>query len=123
MPDPYLPGGSGPGRSPVRKRAAVAQTIMTPCLEKVKGQPGGTALLTTTVAGELCPDGGEGRKLLRGLEEFCEVGRERKIRGHGKAGEEAYHSRPGVAYGSGGACGVRQNLLVGWWMRATGGIS
>ena len=35
-----------------------------------------------------------------------------KIRGHGKAGEEAYHSRLGVAYGSGGACGVRQNLLI-----------
>ena len=35
-----------------------------------------------------------------------------KIRGHGKAGEEAYHSRLGVAYGSGGACGVRQNLSI-----------
>jgi hypothetical protein len=68
--------------------------------------------MTTTVAGELCPDGGEGRKLLRGLGKFCEVGRERKIRGHGKAGEEAYHSRLGVAYGSGGACGVRRNLSI-----------
>jgi hypothetical protein len=35
-----------------------------------------------------------------------------KIRGHGKAGEEVYHSRLGVAYGSGGACGVRQNLSI-----------
>ena len=35
-----------------------------------------------------------------------------KIRGHGKAGEEAYHSRLGVAYGSGGACGVGQNLSI-----------
>jgi hypothetical protein len=35
-----------------------------------------------------------------------------KIRGHGKAGEEAYHSRLGVAYGSGGGCGVRQNLSI-----------
>ena len=35
-----------------------------------------------------------------------------KIRGRGKAGEEAYHSRLGVAYGSGGGCGVRQNLSI-----------
>ena len=35
-----------------------------------------------------------------------------KMGGHGKAGEEAYHSRLGVAYGSGGACGVRQNLSI-----------
>jgi hypothetical protein len=35
-----------------------------------------------------------------------------KIRGRGKAGEEAYHSRLGVAYGSGGACGIRQNLSI-----------
>jgi len=39
-----------------------------------------------------------------------------KVGGHGKAGEEAYHSRLGVAYGSGGACGIRQNLSVGWYM-------
>lgn len=39
-----------------------------------------------------------------------------KIRGHGKAGEEAYHSRLGVACGSGGACGVRQNLSIGCHM-------
>ena len=35
-----------------------------------------------------------------------------KMGGHGKAGEEAYHSRLGVAYGSGGACGVRQSLSI-----------
>jgi hypothetical protein len=40
--------------------------------------------VTTTVAGGLCRDGGEGRKLLRGLGRFCEVGRERKIRGTGR---------------------------------------
>jgi hypothetical protein len=45
-------------------------------VRKSKGQPGRTALVTTTVAGGLCPDGGEGRKLLRGLGRFCEVGRE-----------------------------------------------
>jgi hypothetical protein len=39
-----------------------------------------------------------------------------KIRGHGKAGEEAYHGRLGVAYGSGGACGVRRNLSIGCHM-------
>jgi hypothetical protein len=50
-------------------------------VRKSKGQPGGTALLTTTVAGELCPDGGEGRKLLRGLGKFCEAGRERQNQG------------------------------------------
>jgi hypothetical protein len=33
--------------------------------------------------------------------------------GRGKAGGEAYHGRLGVAYGSGGACGVRQNLSIG----------
>jgi hypothetical protein len=49
-----------------------------------KGQPGRTALLTTTVAGELCPCGGEGRKLLRGLGKFCEAGRHRKSGGTGR---------------------------------------
>src|ERR1019366_8161107 len=37
---------------------------------------GGSGRMAGVVAGELCPDGGEGRKLLRGLEKFCEVGRE-----------------------------------------------
>jgi len=43
-----------------------------------------------------------------------------KVGGHGKAGEEAYHGRPGVAYGSAGACGVGQNLLIRCHMWATG---
>jgi hypothetical protein len=46
--------------------------------------------------------------------DFVKSGVNEKVGGHGKAGEEAYHSRLGVAYGSGGACGVRQNLLAGW---------
>jgi hypothetical protein len=50
-------------------------------VRKSKGQPGGTALVTTTVAGELCPDGGEGRKLLRGFGRFCEAGRDRQNQG------------------------------------------
>ena len=39
MPDPYLPGGSGPGRSPLRKRAVVAQTTMTPCFTRCPSAP------------------------------------------------------------------------------------
>jgi hypothetical protein len=35
-----------------------------------------------------------------------------KIGGRGKVVEEAYHSRLGVAYGSGGACGVRRSLSI-----------
>jgi hypothetical protein len=50
-------------------------------VRKSEGQPGRTALLTTTVAGELCPDGGEGRKLLRWLGKFREAGRDRQNQG------------------------------------------
>jgi hypothetical protein len=46
------------------------------------------------------------------MEDFVKSGVNDKIRGCGKAGEGAYQNGLGVAYGSGGACGVRQNSSI-----------
>jgi len=67
-----------------------------------KGQPEGTALLDHYCSRRALPDGGEGRKLLRGLENCVRPGVNDKIRATGRLERRPITAGLGFAYGSGG---------------------